>query len=303
MRYRTEKEMELTDRDPMVFRPPRLKRGLQLAIGLPLSLVVVLPTLFLVWLMWSPHIVELRVDDGRLHVSTAPDLFARHHVFDLATVVAVEEVHLGRGRRVAGTAMPGYCVGRFSYDDLGRVWQATDCSHDALVLRRANDNPVVLTPPDPERFRAALEAGGGYEASQDPPQTGRGWIFIKLLVLMSPLAALTVPAVFLFAPNRLRYRVISGGLEVTTLLGSRRFVTAGCTARPHRPRVGMRLWGTGAPGYYTGTYRVDGANTKIYTTSVKEGVLIEGPGVRVVVNPENEDGFLHAIRTMGGATS
>lgn len=288
--------------DPMVFRPPRLKRGLQLALGLPLSLVVVLPTFFLVQLMWSPHAVELRVHGGRLHVTTAPELFSRHHDFNLATVVAVEEAHLGRGSRVAGTAMPGYCVGRFSYDNLGRVWQATDCSRDVLVLRRANDIPIVLTPPDRDRFRAALETGGGYEASQEQQQTGRGWILVKLLVLIAPLAALTVPAVFLIAPHRLRYRVISGGLEVTTILRTRRFVTAGCTARPHRPRVGLRLWGAGAPGYYTGTFRVDGNNTRLYTTSVKQGVLIVGPGVRVFVNPENEAGFLQAMHTMGGAT-
>ena len=97
--------------------------------------------------------------------------------------------------------------------------------------------------------------------------------------------------------------MVSGGLEVATLLGVKSFPTAGCTARSHRPRVGMRLWGTGAPGYYTGTYRVDGVNTKLYTTSIEEGVLIEGPGVRVFVNPENEAAFLDAIRTMGGATA
>ena len=122
------------------------------------------------------------------------------------------------------------------------------------------------------------------------------------MVLLAPLAGIAVPVVFLVAPSRLRYRVVSGGLEIMTMLGTRRFATAGCTARSHLPKVGLRLWGTGAPGYYTGTYRVDGANTKIYTTSVKEGVLIEGPGVRVFVNPEDEAGFLQAIRTMGGAT-
>jgi hypothetical protein len=302
MHSRTDQEMNRIEHDPMVFFPPRLKRALQLAVGLPLSLVVVLSTFFFVWLMWSPHVVELRVDGGRLHVTTAPDLFSRHHDFDLATVVAVEEVHLGRGSRIAGTAMPGYCVGRFSYDNLGGVWQATDCSRDVVVLRRANDISIVLTPPDRDRFRAALVTGGGYQASQEQPKTGRGWILVKLLVLMAPLAALVVPAVFLFAPNRLRYRVISGGLEVTTILGVRRFVTAGCTARRHRPRVGIRLWGTGAPGYYTGTFRVDGSNAKLYTTSVKEGVLIEGPGLRVFVNPENETGFLQAMHTTGGAT-
>jgi len=154
--------MNVMQTDPMVFRPPRLRRGLQLAVGLPLSAVVLLPTLFAVWLVWAPHVVELEIDDGRLHITTAPAPVSRHRIVDLANVVSVEERHLGRGRRIAGT---------------------------------------------------------------------------------------------------------------------------------------------GLPGYYTGTYRVDGANTKIFTTSIEEGVLIEGPGVRVFVNPENERGFLDAIRSMGGATA
>jgi len=289
--------------DPLVFRPPRLKRGLQTAIGLPLSAVVLLPTLFAVWLVWAPHVVELEIADGRLQVTTAPAPLSRHRTFDLESIIAVEKMDLGRGRRVAGTGLPGYCVGTFSYAEIGRVWQATDCSQPALVLRLANDGPIVLTPPDPDRFRAALDAGNGYHESQPPPNTGRSWFMIKLMVLFTPLLGVLVPLIFFIAPGRLHYRVVSGGLEVSTLLGTKRFPTAGCTARPHRPRVGMRLWGTGAPGYYTGTYRIDGANTKIYTTSVKAGVLIEGPGVRVFINPENETAFLEAIHTFGGATS
>jgi hypothetical protein len=289
--------------DPMVFHPPRLKRGLQTAIGLPLSAVVLLPTIFAVWLVWAPHVVELEIEDGQLHVTTAPAPVSRHRTIDLTSVVTVEEMTLGRGRRVAGTGLPGYCVGVFSYDEIGRVWQATDCSHSALVLRRTDDTPIVLTPPDRDRFRTALENGGGYHESQPRPDTGRGWLMIKLMVLFTPLLGMLVPLIFFIAPGRLRYRVVSGGLEVSTMLGTKLFATAGCTARSHKPKVGMRLWGTGAPGYYTGTYRVDGTNTKIYTTSVKEGVLIEGPGVRVLVNPENEDAFLDAIRTTGGATA
>ena len=294
--------MNVMQTDPMVFRPPRLRRGLQLAVGLPLSAVVLLPTLFAVWLVWAPHVVELEIDDGRLHITTAPAPVSRHRIVDLANVVSVEERHLGRGRRIAGTGLPGYCVGIFSYDETGRVWQATDCSHDVLVLRLDEGNPVVLTPPDMDRFRAALETGAGSRESQPRPATGTGWMVTKVMILLTPLLGILVPMIFFVAPSRLRYRVVSGGLEVATVLGTKRFTTAGCTARSHRPRVGMRLWGTGAPGYYTGTYRVDGANTKIYTTSVKEGVLIEGPGVRVLVNPENEQGFLDAIRSTGGAT-
>jgi hypothetical protein len=290
------------DTDPMVFRPPRRRRGLQLAIGLPLSALVLIPALFAVWLVWSPHEVELRIDDGRLEIATAPAPLSRHLTVELAEITAVEETRLGRGSRTAGTALPGYCVGNFRYPELGGVWQATDCSRDVLVLRRLDDGPIVLTPPDRDRFRAALEAGGGYEARQPPPQTGPEWLVIKLLVLLAPLAGVLVPAVFLVAPNRLRYRVEPGVLAVTTMVGSRRFTTTGCVARPHRPKIGLRLWGTGAPGYYTGLYRVDGANTKVYTTSTEKGVLVEGTDLRVFVNPEDEAGFLDAMRTLGGAT-
>lgn len=294
--------MKDTVGDPMVYRPPRLKRGLQLALGLPLTVVVLLPTLFAVWLTWAPHVIELRIHDGQLHIATAPAPISRHRTIDLTSVVNVEEIDLGRGRKIAGTGLPGYCVGTFSYPETGRVWQATDCSRQALVLRRTNDNPLVLTPPDPERFRAALAIGGGYHEIQPPPETGRGWFFVKLVILLIPLVGVLIPLIFFVAPGRLNYLVISGGLEVSTLFGSKRFITAGCTARSHYPQIGLRLWGTGAPGYYTGTYRVDGANAKIYTTSVDEGVLIEGPGVRVFINPEDEEGFLQAIRTVGGAT-
>jgi hypothetical protein len=295
--------MDPSSTDPMLFRPPRRRRALQLAVGLPLTVVVFVPTLFAVWLMWAPHAVELRIESDALQITTPAEPFSRRRTIDLEDIVAVEEITLHGGSRTAGTALPGYCVGRFRYDALGAVWQATDCSRDVLVLRRASDLPVVLTPPDRDRFRAALAAGEGYHAAQPPPRTGKGWLLVKLLVLLAPVGGLLVPLVFLVAPARLAFRVGPGELVVTTILGSRRYPTAGCSARPHRPRVGMRLWGTGAPGYYTGLYRVDGANTRIYTTSVEAGVLIEGEGVRVFVNPEDETAFLEAMRSLGGATS
>lgn len=289
--------------DPMVFRPPLRRRGLQLALGLPLTALVLVPSAFAAWLLWAPQVVELRIDDRQLFITTAPAPFSRHRIIDLDLITSVEEAQLGRGRRTNGTALPGYCAGHFRYDSLGSVWQATDCSRDVVVLRRVDDEPVVLTPPDPERFRAALEAGTGYHERQPPAETGPGWLAIKLLVLLAPAAALVVPITFLAAPGRMRYRMQPGELAVTTVLGTRRFDIGGATARPHRPRVGLRLWGTGAPGYYTGLYRVDGANARIYTTSVEDGVLIEGPDLRVFINPERQAEFLEAFQSMGGTVS
>jgi len=287
--------------DPMVFRPPLRRRGLQLALGLPLTVLVLVPTAFAAWLVWAPHSVELEVAGGKLHITTAPEPLTRHRTVDLATVRSVESVQLGRGTRVAGTALPGYCVGHYRYPGIGDVWQATDCSHEVLILRRNGERPLVLTPPDPDRFRRAVDAGAGYHESQPLPEPGPYWLIVKVAILLAPLAALVVPAVFLVAPVRLRYRVEPGTLVVTTILGSRRFTTTGASASSHHPKVGLKLWGTGAPGYYTGLYRVDGANARIYTTSVEDGVLIEGEGLRLFVNPENEDAFLEALCTLGGA--
>jgi len=289
--------------DPLVFRPPIRRRRLQIAIGVPLTLLILAPTVFAAWLVWSPRAIELAIDEGRLEINTGPEPFSGRRTVDLGTVVSVTEVQLGRGRRTAGTELPGYCVGRFTYAELGSVWQATDCSRTALMLRFDRDRPVVLTPPEPDRFRRAITAGTGYHETLPPPETGPGWLAVKVLVLLAPLLGLVVPIVFMVAPTRIRYRNEPGALVVTTVLGSRRFATVECHAHSHRPKVGVKLWGTGAPGYYTGLYRVDGANARIYTTSVDEGVLIEGESVRVFVNPEDEAGFLEALRTLGGARS
>ena len=91
----------------MVFRPPQLKRGLQLAAGIPLTAIVLLPTLFAAWLVWAPHVVELRVDEGWLHVTTAPAPISRHHSFDLSTIVSIDEIRVSGGRKIAGTGLPG----------------------------------------------------------------------------------------------------------------------------------------------------------------------------------------------------
>ncbi len=72
-----------------------------------------------------------------------------HRRIPLADIASVQDVELEGGRRTMGTALPGYCVGRFRYANVGAVWQATDCSRRALLLQaRGQDLPVLVTPPD-----------------------------------------------------------------------------------------------------------------------------------------------------------
>jgi hypothetical protein len=107
-----------------------------------------------------------------------------------------------------------------------------------------------------------------------------------------------VVALMLLGPGRMAYRIGEGRLEVSTLFGGRSWPLKELRARPHRPHVTLRVAGTAAPGYYTGLFRVDGTNTRIYATDLKSGVLLEGPA-RVYLSPADVTAFLEALRVAG----
>jgi hypothetical protein len=56
----------------------------------------------------------------------------------LDEIASAEPVRLRGGMRVRGTGLPGYCAGHFRYQELGDVWQATDCSSRGVVIRRVD---------------------------------------------------------------------------------------------------------------------------------------------------------------------
>jgi hypothetical protein len=290
--------------DPMVFRPPARRRGMQLALGIPLSLVVEAAALFAVAVLWLPHGIVYEVGEGRLAVTYGMRPFERTKAVPLDRIATADLVHPGRGRKVMGTNLPGYCEGRFSYRDLGDVWQATDCSRAAVLVRLAGEGrPWLLSPPDPPSFLAALQGEGTYRRRLEPVEVGGGFLALKLLMLLLlPLSAM-VPLVFLVAPGRLLYRVVPGGLQVTTILRTRRFETLGAAARRHSPRPGVRLFGTGMPGYFTGWFLLDGKRSRVYATGFDDGVLLEGQGLRLFVNPSQAEPFLLALRSTAGVTS
>jgi hypothetical protein len=53
------------------------------------------------------------------------------------------------------------------------------------------------------------------------------------------------------------------------------------------------------PGYLTGRFREEGRAVRVYATDVKQTVLVEGDGTRVIVSPEDPRAFLAALRAEG----
>jgi hypothetical protein len=166
---------------------------------------------------------------------------------------------------------------------------------------QGEDRPVVVSPPDADAFVAAIKSGIDFDIALPPGDA-------MLLKLVPGLASLflfvtttMVIGVLVYGPRRMRYVVEGDRLVIRTMFSRRDLALSEIRARAHVPKVTLRLFGTAFPGYYTGLYRADGANTRIAATDLKGGVLIEGP-VRLYVSPEEPSAFLAALRA-GGATA
>lgn len=265
-----------------------------------LSLVMVV--LMLLSVVEAGDGVSYRVGEGRLHVDAGSSLLAGQKSVPLDAIRSVEEITLPRGRRVFGTGAPGLCVGRFAYDGLGTVWQATDCGKTVLLLRAAGEAyPIVVSPTDPAGFRAALAAPprAGVLAF---PMPGPPTTTTLMIPAMSALGAVVLGGIAVLAfrgPRRMTYTVRPGVLEVSTGYSRHRYTLAGHAARRHEGKLGLRLFGVGMPGYYAGIFRLDGRTSRVYATHVHDGVLLEGGKQRVFVTPDNVEGMLVALREAG----
>lgn len=255
--------------------------------------------LFGAFLMWLPHTVGYVTTSASITVTMDHRVVQRVRSFARGDVVQTRMVELPRGRRQMGTSMPGYCVGTFAYQGIGRVWQATDCSRRAVLLDlTGKPERVVLTPADRPGFLAALEEGREATFTSNPSRADGWWWALRFVVLLLLPLTCSVPAVFFVAPGRLRYRVGQGSLEVRTLFALRRFAVTGSVVTRCRPLRTLKLAGSAFPGYYTGWFLLEGTRTRVYATSLREGVLVEGES-RVFVTPADQDGFLAALAAAG----
>jgi hypothetical protein len=280
------------------FRPPVRPSFFRTAFGIVFPLVMLAPIGALFVLASGRAQPVYTIADGALTLESG-DLFSGTRVVRILDVTDVRVATLRGGRRTAGTALPGFCAGRYSYPDLGAVWQLTDCSSHGVVVRAgAEPLPLVITPPDPDAFAAKVRAGEATVVTL--PGASKGPIRALGLVL-APVAVIgmgMLMAVVFLGPGRMRYAVGGGRLEVRTLFGRNEWPLRGARASAYAPSRLWRVAGTGLPGYATGMFRESGQSTRVYATVLDHAVLIEGPG-RVIVTPENREAFLGALRAEG----
>ncbi len=242
------------------------------------------------------------VNGNSLVVQIREGVWRETKKFSLESLEESKRLSLSRGRKISGMRFPGYCHGWFSYPELGRVWQVTDCGHEVVFLRFASGNRVLLAPHDPEGFLAA--------ATQRQPasfvlrghagmQPALGWWAV--LFLLPALVCIPVTAMVLLAPARLAYALEPGTLVIRTLARLKRFDLQGATAHILEPQRLARLAGSSMPGYYVGLFWYQGKPLWVYGSNISRGLLIEGEK-RVFITPEDEEAFLVMLREVGVAT-
>lgn len=282
------------------FRPPLRSAVARRILAALLLTLVVLPMLGLVYFLSGHLEITYRISDGRLRIESG-DRMSGSRVTDLDRITEARRVTLQGGRRTMGTALGGYCAGNFAYDNLGAVWQATDCGRDAVVLRAASfDKPVVITPPDPAAFLQRLQEREETFVALPPPDKIHVVVLSAVVVPLGLITGIVVTLLLLVGPGRMVYRVGAGTLEVATMFSRKRFATAGMKARRYRPGRIFKVAGSAAPGYYTGRFREAGETLHVCATDLKEAVLVECDR-RLLLSPEHPEAFLDALERAGAS--
>jgi hypothetical protein len=280
------------------FRPPVRPSVLRVVLAVVLPLVVIVPMGGLLFIALGVSQASYVVGDGALVVKSG-DLFAGERTVALADVTETRVVTLRGARRTAGTALPGFCAGRFSYPDLGAVWQVTSCSGRGVLVRATGQAlPIVVSPPDAEAFVERLRSGTPTDIVMPPADKGPLRVLAAILAPVAIVTSLLVGALLLLGPARMRYLVGDGVLEVETLFGRKRWQTAGARARAYTPARLWRVAGSSVPGYHTGIFRESGQSTRVYATALDRVLLFEGPA-RVMLSPEDRVAMLRALEEEG----
>lgn len=201
----------------------------------------------------------------------------------------VSSQRIDRRRRVMGSGMEGYVVGRFSVPRYGLADLYTDGSNSALVFL-TRPRVTILTPADPEALLATWRAGetGVFRPARSAP--------VSITLIMASLVLAPFLA-FLVRPPRMTYRLTPDALEVQTGLHQQRFPYTATQAELTSDGLGMRLFGTAIPGYYTGSFATKaGGLSRIQALATayqpSQAVVLKQGGVAYYLTPADPAAML-----------
>ena len=280
------------------FRPPLTTSVLRVVLGIVLPILVVVPLVGIAATALAFLPATYTIGDGELVIKSG-NVFAGSRSVKLGEITDTSLVSLRAGRRTSGIAFPGFCAGHFSYPDFGSVWQVTTCSATGILVRTANGEPILVSPPDPQAFLEELRSGSRREVTLPPADRGPVLTALGVVGVLVVLGAFGASAVFLVGPSRMVYRVKGGALEVETIFGSQSWATPNGRAKMYTPDRLWRVAGTAAPGYYTGRFRESGQATRVYATKLTRVLLFETGSTRVLLSPEDGVGMLRALASEG----
>lgn len=250
--------------------------------------------------VWLPRALDYAIAGEHLAITSGFSVKPHRDVIALSDITDARAVDLAPGTRILGTSLPGYCSGRFRFPDLGSCTLVSNCGRRAVVLAvTGRPRPLVLTPAARSDFLSAIAGEGRYKESSTPEATGSAMLGLRLMTAAALLVTLLVPVLFFVTPNRLRYHVSPGQVEIHLTLTGKTFAVSNCLARRYSPETKARVIGTSLPGYHAGRFTLDGMATRVYATRLTDGVLIESPDLRLFLTPEDPNAFLESLRALG----
>jgi hypothetical protein len=282
------------------FRAARVARPRR-ALAALVGILAALPPLAVLgsWLT-APHQVSYEVTGEKIVIHAGTSMTERNKEIPLSRIEEASPAWLRGGSLDFGTEKHGYCVGFYEYPNYHKVWQATDCSDEGVIIRAGGEvMPVVIAPGNRDAFLAAVRDGLAMTFPTAVKPSGLHWPALITLAVLAWGAAGVLGALLFLGPARMRYLVRDGKLEVTTLLGKRVFPLDDVTVRPHVPLLGEKLSGVNLPGYCAGVMELDRAPTSVFATVLETGVLLEG-NERVFVSPSDPAGLIAAAIAAGG---
>ncbi len=280
------------------FRPRSAPAGVRVVVSVVMIALLAVPLWLAIGFARSGFTVSYTIAEGTLRVVTGDFIIGDRSVA-LRDIAIARAVTLHGGRRAMGTYLPGFCAGRFTYDDLGTVWQATNCQREALLLDvRGQRESMLITPPDIAAFQASLESGAPARVALLPANKSPVVEIVLATLALALIGAAMTSAAIILGPSRMRYVIEGGELRVRTIFGGRTLSLEGARAKACHPTSKRRLMGTAIRGYFTGRFSIDGETTHVYATNLDSGVLVEG-AERMFLSPANAEGFLASLHASG----